>query len=64
MKQLIEGVIGVNNGAMKHRRGGPRAAHFAGIGGMALQNTEKAEDYESRHPIVRTHPILAGRRCT
>jgi len=56
MKQLIEGVIGVNNGAMKHRRGGPRAAHFAGIGGMALQNTEKAEDYESRHPIVRTHP--------
>jgi len=56
MKKLIDGVIGVNNGEMKHRRGGGRSTHFAGIGGMALQNAEKANEYESRHPIVRTHP--------
>ena len=56
MKKLIEGVIGVSNGAMKYRRGGGRAAHFAAIGGMALQNVDKASDYEARHPIVRTHP--------
>jgi len=56
MKTLIEGMVGVSNANMKHRRGGPRAAHFAGIGAMTLQNVDKAEAYEARHPIVRTHP--------
>jgi taurine dioxygenase len=56
MKKLIEGVIGVSSGGLKHRRGGPRAVHHAGIGGMTLQNAEKADAYEARHPIVRTHP--------
>jgi taurine dioxygenase len=56
MKQLIEGMIGVNSGAQKHKRGGGRTAHFAGIGAMTLQNADKAADYEARHPIVRTHP--------
>jgi taurine dioxygenase len=56
MKQLIDGVIGINNAQMKHRRGGGRSAHFARIDGMALQNADRADEYEARHPIVRTHP--------
>jgi taurine dioxygenase len=56
MKKLIAGLIGVNSGGLKHRRGGPRAVHHAGIGAMALQNADRADAYESRHPIVRTHP--------
>jgi len=56
MKRLIEGLVGVNNGSLKYRRRGARAVHHAGIGAMALQNADKADDYESRHPIVRTHP--------
>jgi taurine dioxygenase len=56
MKKLVGRLVGVNSGGLKHRRGGPRAVHHAGIGGMALQNAERADAYESRHPIVRTHP--------
>ena len=56
MKKLIEGLVGVNSGGLKHRRGGPRAVHHAGIGAMTLQNAENADAFESRHPIVRTHP--------
>jgi taurine dioxygenase len=56
MKQLIERLIGVNSGGLKHKRGGARAAHHARIGTMALQNADRADGYESRHPIVRTHP--------
>ena len=56
MKQLLDGLVGVNSGSLKHRRGGARAAHFGNITGMALQNADNADNYESRHPIVRTHP--------
>jgi taurine dioxygenase len=56
MKQLLEGVIGVNSGGLKHKKGGPRAAHHARIGTMAVQNADKADGFESRHPVVRTHP--------
>ena len=56
MKKMLEGVIGINSGGLKHKRAGSRIAHHAGIGGMALQNADKADGFESRHPIVRTHP--------
>jgi taurine dioxygenase len=56
MKRLIDGLVGVNDGALKHKRAGSRAAHHAGIGGMTLQNADKAGAFVSRHPIVRTHP--------
>jgi taurine dioxygenase len=56
MKKMLKGVVGVNSGGLKHRKGGARLAHHAGIGSMTLQNAEKAESFESRHPVVRTHP--------
>jgi taurine dioxygenase len=56
MKKLIEGLVGVASGGLKHKKGGPRAAHHDRIGNMALQNADKADGFEARHPIVRTHP--------
>ena len=56
MKAMLKGVIGVNSAGLKHKRGGNRAAHHARIGHMAVQNAGEAEQYEARHPIVRTHP--------
>ena len=56
MKKLVDGLTGVNSGGLKHKRGGPRAAHHSRIGAMAVQNADKADSFESRHPIVRTHP--------
>ncbi len=55
MKKMIEGLVGVNSGELKHKKSGSRAAHHANIGGMTLQNADKADSFESRHPIVRTH---------
>lgn len=56
MKQLIDGLVGVNSGGLKHKKGGPRAAHHARIGTMKVQNADRSDGFESRHPIVRTHP--------
>ena len=56
MKRILEGVIGINSGGLKHKKGGPRAAHHARIGTMTVQNADKADGFESRHPVVRTHP--------
>lgn len=56
MKKLVDGLIGVESGGLKHRKGGARAAHHSRIGTMAVQNADKAEGFEARHPIVRTHP--------
>ena len=56
MKNMLSSLVGVNSGGLKHKRGGDRVAHHARIGTMAVQNAEKAEGFESRHPIVRTHP--------
>ena len=56
MKKLIDGVIGVSDGSLKHRRGGPRTSHLGGITAMAVQNIDKGEAYVAHHPIVRTHP--------
>lgn len=57
MKKLLGGLMGLASGGLKHRRdGGGRRAHHARMGGMTLQNADRAEAYEARHPIVRTHP--------
>src|SRR4030095_2378695 len=56
MKRMLEGLKGVNSGGLKHKKSGSRTAHHANIAGMSLQNADKADSYESRHPIVRTHP--------
>ena len=56
MKKMLNGVIGVNSAGLKHKRGGDRSAHHARIGNMALQKAADAEQYEARHPVVRTHP--------
>ena len=56
MKKLIDGLVGVASGGLKHKKGGPRAAHHQRIGSMALQNADKADHFEAKHPIVRTHP--------
>ncbi|MBM3341257.1 MAG: TauD/TfdA family dioxygenase [Betaproteobacteria bacterium] len=55
-KKLINGVIGVFSAGLKHGRGGDRAAHFSKITTMPVTNSEHADRYESKHPIVRTHP--------
>lgn len=56
MKQLIEGVIGVFSASLKNRPGGDRATLYRSITAMPVTNTENAERFESKHPIVRTHP--------
>src|SRR6185295_3605022 len=56
MKKMLAKLVGVNSGALKHKKAGSRAAHHAGIGGMTLHNADKADAFESRHPVVRTHP--------
>ena len=55
MKKMIAGLVGVNDGALKYRRGGARREHHAKISAMPLQNAERATEWQSRHPIVRTH---------
>ena len=55
MKKLIGGLVGVASGGLKNKKGGPRAAHLSRVS-MAQQNLDKAEAYEAKHPVVRTHP--------
>ena len=56
MKKMLAGLTGVSSGGLKHRRFGARAAHLAGSGSMQVQNLDVSEAYESKHPVVRTHP--------
>ncbi|HZN27295.1 MAG TPA: TauD/TfdA family dioxygenase [Burkholderiales bacterium] len=55
MKRLLGCLVGVCSGGMKNRHAGGRAARFSGVS-VAAQNIDKADAYESKHPIVRTHP--------
>src|SRR5437762_5547081 len=54
MRQVVDGLVGVNSAGLKH--GGGRSKMHAKIGGMKVHDTEKAEEYEAEHPAVRTHP--------
>ena len=56
MKAMLQGIVGVFSGGLKHKKGGDRAAHHARIAHMAVQKSEEADKYEARHPVVRTHP--------
>jgi taurine dioxygenase len=56
MKKLLDGLIGVASGGLKHRRGGERGAHHRRMSSMAVQNADGAAGFEAKHPIVRTHP--------
>ena len=53
MKELLDGVIGVNSAALK--RSGGRANSFKKATAMASKNLDRAS-MEAEHPIVRTHP--------
>ncbi len=54
MRLMLEGLVGVSSAGLKH--GGGRSRMHADIGSMKVHGTEKAEEYEAEHPVVRTHP--------
>ena len=56
VKKMIDGLTGVFSASLKHRPGGDRAAHHRKITAMPVTNSENADRFESKHPIVRTHP--------
>lgn len=56
LRRLIDGLTGVFSASLKYRPGGNRQEHHAKITSMPVTNTDNAERYVSRHPIVRTHP--------
>jgi taurine dioxygenase len=60
MQRLVGALVGVNSAALKH--GGGRTAMHANIGGMKVHDTERAQDFEAGHPVVRTHPVT-GRKA-
>ena len=56
MKKLVDGLVGISSAGLKHKRGGGRAAHHDRIKTMSVQNADKADALEAKHPVVRTHP--------
>jgi taurine dioxygenase len=54
MREMLAGLAGVNSAALKY--GGGRSSMHSKIGGMKVHDTDSAEQYESEHPVVRTHP--------
>ena len=62
MRTMVGKLVGVNSASLK-ATGGRRKMHSAAnVGAMKIHDTEKAEDYEAEHPVVRTHPET-GRRA-
>src|SRR5262245_3379686 len=61
MRKMVDPLVGVNSASLKNT-GGRRKMHApANVGGMKIHDTEKADDLEAEHPVVRTHPET-GRR--
>ena len=54
MRAVVDGLVGVNSASLKVT-GGRRKMHST-IGSMQVHDTENADQYESEHPVVRTHP--------
>ena len=54
MRAMLQNLVGVNSASLKVT-GGRRKMHST-IGGMKVHDTEKAEEYDAEHPVVRTHP--------
>jgi taurine dioxygenase len=61
MKKMLDGLMGVCSAGMKNSHAGGRAARFSRMS-VNAENVDKADAYEARHPIVRTHPETA-RKC-
>lgn len=59
MRALLGGLVAVNSAGL--RSYGGRAGRHDDVGSMKLQNTEKADQIEAKHPAVRTHPVT-GRK--
>ena len=53
MREMLQGLVGVNSAALKY--GGGRSKMHSKIGGMQVHDTDSAEQYEAEHPVVRTH---------
>jgi taurine dioxygenase len=56
MRELAGQLTGVNSASLK-ATGGRRTMHAQeNVGGMKIRDTEKADELEAEHPVVRTHP--------
>ena len=56
MRAMLEKLVGVNSASLK-ATGGRRKIHAASnVGAMKIHDTEKADEIEAEHPVVRTHP--------
>jgi taurine dioxygenase len=54
MRAVVDKLVGVNSAGLK-ATGGRRKMHST-IAGMKVHDTEVADQYESEHPVARTHP--------
>jgi taurine dioxygenase len=54
LRDMLDGLVGVNSAGLKY--GGGRSQMHSNIGGMKVHDTDRAEEYEAEHPVVRTHP--------
>jgi taurine dioxygenase len=54
MKQLLDGLVGVNSAGLKY--GGGRSRMHKDIGAMKIHDTDGADALEAEHPVARTHP--------
>ena len=54
MKKMLAPLIGEFSGELKYA-GGRTSLHKMNTG-MKIHDTDKANEYEAEHPIVRTHP--------
>jgi taurine dioxygenase len=62
MRTLVDKLVGVNSASLKVT-GGRRKLHApSNVAAMKIHDTEKADELEAEHPVVRTHPET-GRRA-
>lgn len=57
MKRLLNDLVGVASGTLKHRKGGARRAYLRQFASMSVHNADLGDELEARHPVVRTHPV-------
>jgi taurine dioxygenase len=57
MRAMVGPLVGVNSASLKVT-GGRRKLHAkANVGAMKIHDTERADEMEAEHPVVRTHPV-------
>jgi len=54
MRKTLDMLVGVNSAGLKHS-GGRHALHQR-VSAMKIHDTDTADQYESEHPVARTHP--------